>query len=131
MGPPKRGVRNYDVQGDTQRSLCAALGIDLPSNLRGSRTRLHVYLCPWDVKDVSPLLQDGIFTLGICGARCRQAAATDVVRLRCVITLARGSADVSGSKPLVVKTAFLVGSVLTARQYHSSGILGARLTPRR
>ena len=118
---PGRGVRNYDVEGKTWREICAALGIELPSHLQSARTRLHVYKCSYNLKRVSPAYQNGVFSLAVCGTLARRAVATDVARIRCMVTLEQGR----------VKAAVVVGSVLAAWDYHSMGLQGAKLVPSR
>ena len=115
------GVRNYALDRAQWKDLHTTLDIDVPSELRSVCASLHVFSAPWDTKQVSPLLQDGVFTLAICGTQCRQALRKREDQLRCVIVL----------RNQLIKAIFLVGCLLPATSYHVDGLRDARLVPKR
>ena len=84
---------------------------------------LHVYCVVCDAKEVSPLLEDGVFTLAICGTACRASVRKTMTSspnsLAAVMALYKGC----------VNAVYVVGSLIPARKYHDTGIAGHALVP--
>eukprot|EP00959_Pyramimonas_sp_CCMP1952_P371986 7789271-Pyramimonas_sp.AAC.1 len=112
--------------------MARAIGIDLPATLRSARARVHVYNAPFEKKGVSPLWQDGAFSLAICGTDARRAVAKDDNRVNAQVTPADGRVRVIVALAHgKVTAAFLVGTVMSARDYCTFGLSGAALVPKR
>ena len=88
----------------------------LPSQYMNRPAWLHVYCVPYDIKCVSPLLQDDVFSLAICGTSCRMSL--------------RVSSEQRPQETLVVaalssmrwSSIFLVGSLIPQLQYQQHGV---------
>ena len=113
---PGRGVRKFTLSAECWSEIVKELEMPLPSQYMNRPVRLHVYCVPYDIKCVSPLLQDDVFSLAICGTSCRMSL--------------RVSSEQRPQETLVVaalssmrwSSIFLVGSLIPQLQYQQHGV---------